>query len=171
MADVQGTQSTVTLRSGRPTDTTACGRICYEAFEAIARQHNFAPDFPSVEVATGLITMLLSHPGFFSVVAEAGGEVVGSNFLDERSPIAGVGPITVDPQGAKSEDWSPPDAGRSRPSYRAKLSRGPTAAVLIPQSFSRALRDTGFSAPGIHRLHARPCHWGFTGRLSSKASR
>jgi predicted N-acetyltransferase YhbS len=98
MADVQGTQSTVTLRSGRPTDTIACGRICYEAFEAIARQHNFAPDFPSVEVATGLITMLLSHPGFFSVVAEAGGEVVGSNFLDERSPIAGVGPITVDPK-------------------------------------------------------------------------
>jgi hypothetical protein len=50
MVDVQGTQSTVTLRSGRPTDTTACGRICYEAFEAIARQHNFAPDFPSVEI-------------------------------------------------------------------------------------------------------------------------
>jgi predicted N-acetyltransferase YhbS len=98
MVDVQGTQTTVTLRPGRPTDTSACGRICYEAFEAIARQHNFAPDFPSVEVATSLITMLLSHPGFFSVVAEAGGEVVGSNFLDERSPIAGVGPITVDPK-------------------------------------------------------------------------
>ena len=51
-----------------------------------------------MDVATELITMLLSHPGFFSVVAEAGGEIVGSNFLDERSPIAGVGPITVDPR-------------------------------------------------------------------------
>ena len=98
MADVQGIQTTVTLRPGRPTDTSACGRICYEAFEAIARRHNFAPDFPSVDVATGLITMLLSHPRFFSVVAEAGGEVVGSNFLDERSTIAGVGPITVNPR-------------------------------------------------------------------------
>ncbi|HEY3138193.1 MAG TPA: GNAT family N-acetyltransferase [Blastocatellia bacterium] len=98
MADVQGIQTTVTLRPGRPTDTSACGRICYEAFEAIARQHNFAPDFPSVDVATGLITMLLSHPGFFSVVAEVGGQVVGSNFLDERSSIAAVGPITVDPK-------------------------------------------------------------------------
>ena len=77
MADVQGTQTTVTLRPGCPTDTSVCGRICYEAFEAIARQHNFAPDFPSVDVATGLIAMLLSHPGFFSVVAEVGGEVVG----------------------------------------------------------------------------------------------
>jgi GNAT superfamily N-acetyltransferase len=98
MAHVPGTPPIVTLRAGHPTDSTVCGRICYEAFEAIARQHNFSPDFPSLDVATGLITMLLSHPGFFSVVAEADGEVVGSNFLDERSPIAGVGPITVDPK-------------------------------------------------------------------------
>jgi len=32
------------------------------------------------------------------VVAEHDGKIVGSNFLDERSSIAGVGPITVDPQ-------------------------------------------------------------------------
>ena len=98
MSVVQGNQTTITLRPGRPADSSVCGRICSEAFDAIARQHNFPPDFPSVEAATGLITMLLSDPGFFSVVAEAGGEVVGSNFLDERSPIAGVGPITVDPK-------------------------------------------------------------------------
>jgi hypothetical protein len=42
--------------------------------------------------------MLLSHPGFYSVVAEVDGRVVGSNFLDERSTIAGVGPVTVDPE-------------------------------------------------------------------------
>jgi hypothetical protein len=42
--------------------------------------------------------MMLSHPGFFSVVAEAEGETVGSNFLDERSIVAGVGPITVTPK-------------------------------------------------------------------------
>lgn len=97
MVNVQSTQ-TVTLRPGRPTDNNACGRICFEAFKGIARQHNFPPDFPSVDVANGLIAMLLSHPEFFSVVAEVGGEVVGSNFLDERSSIAGVGPITVDPR-------------------------------------------------------------------------
>jgi GNAT superfamily N-acetyltransferase len=43
------------------------------------------------------MTMLLAHPGFYSVVAEREGTIVGSNFLDERSSIAGVGPITVDP--------------------------------------------------------------------------
>lgn len=98
MIEVQTRQAAVTLRPGRPADTSACGRICYEAFETISRQHNFAPDFPSVDIATGLISMLLSHPNFFSVVAEADGEVVGSNFLDERSVIAGVGPITVNPK-------------------------------------------------------------------------
>ena len=90
--------TTLTLRPGRPMDAKECGRICYEAFGAIAREHNFPPDFPSVEVAADLLTMLFSHPRFFSVVAESGGQIVGSNFLDERSMIAGVGPITVDPK-------------------------------------------------------------------------
>lgn len=40
---------------------------------------------------------MLNSPGFYAVVAEIDGQVVGSNFLDERSPIAGLGPITVDP--------------------------------------------------------------------------
>lgn len=87
----------VTLRPGRPEDAEACGRVCYDAFAAIAAAHGYPCDFPSVEIATGLVAALLRRPGIFSVVAESGGEVVGSNFLDERAAIAGVGPITVDP--------------------------------------------------------------------------
>jgi predicted N-acetyltransferase YhbS len=87
----------VTLRPGKPEDAAACGAICYEAFKAIATHHNFPADFPSREVAVGLLGMLLSHPGFYGVVAELDGRIVGSNFLDERSAIAGLGPITVDP--------------------------------------------------------------------------
>jgi GNAT superfamily N-acetyltransferase len=87
----------IVLRSGRPPDATVCGPICFEAFKAINDEHDFPPDFPSAEVATGLLTMLLSNPGFYSVVAEKDGKIAGSNFLDERGPIAGVGPITVDP--------------------------------------------------------------------------
>ena len=45
------------------------------------------------------MSALLSHPRFYSVVAEKEGRIVGSNFLDERSCIAGLGPITVDPMG------------------------------------------------------------------------
>ena len=98
MTDSQAVQTNVKLRPGLPTDAKACGRICYEAFGTIASNHNFPSDFPSAEVAIGLMEMLLSHPRFFSVVAEVNGEIVGSNFLDERSAVAGLGPITVDPK-------------------------------------------------------------------------
>jgi predicted N-acetyltransferase YhbS len=87
----------VKLRPGGPQDAEACGRICFEAFGAIAGRHNFPSDFPAPEIAAGLASMLLGHPRFYSVVAEVNGQVVGSNFLDERATIPGVGPITVDP--------------------------------------------------------------------------
>ena len=47
------------------------------------------------------------------MVAERGGRVIGSNFLDARSTIAGVGPITVDPQAQ--------DAGTGRRLMQAVL--------------------------------------------------
>src|SRR3954469_17797648 len=89
----------IVLRPGTPADAAPCGRICYEAFKAICLSHNFPPDFPSPEVASGVLAMLLAHPRFYSVVAESENDIIGSNFLDQRSRIAGVGPITVDPTG------------------------------------------------------------------------
>ena len=85
------------LRPGTVEDAEPCGRICYEAFATLATGHGFPPDFPSPEVAIEVLSGLLCHSGFYSVVAERDGAIVGSNFLDERSRIAGVGPITVDP--------------------------------------------------------------------------
>lgn len=87
----------LTLRPPAPEDAGELGRICYEAFASIANRHNFPLDFPNAEVATGLIQFLIGHPGFYGVVAERAGRILGSNFLDERSTIAGIGPITVDP--------------------------------------------------------------------------
>ncbi len=87
----------LTLRAGRADDAEDCGFICYEAFKAIADQHNFPHDFPSPQVASGLIASLLTRGDIYSVVAEADGRVVGSNFLWENGTIAGVGPITIDP--------------------------------------------------------------------------
>ncbi|MEW2576781.1 GNAT family N-acetyltransferase [Streptomyces syringium] len=85
------------LRPGRANDAAECGRICFEAFSGIAREHGFASDIPGADEAAGMCGTLLGHPGFYSVVAELDGRIVGSNFLDERSPVVGVGPITVDP--------------------------------------------------------------------------
>src|SRR5215212_1455186 len=89
----------LTLRAGRAKDAEDCGSICYGAFKAIADEHNFPPDFPSSEVAAGLMASLLSRDDVYSVVAEVDGRVIGSNFLWENGTIAGVGPITIDPAG------------------------------------------------------------------------
>src|SRR5713101_2848186 len=86
----------ITLRHGTIEDAATCGHIDFEAFKSISSEHNFPWD-SSLETATGVVTMMLSNPGFYSVVAELDGRVVGSNFLDERNPVAGIGPITVDP--------------------------------------------------------------------------
>ena len=87
----------IKLRSGTPEDAEICGRICYNAFKTISEAHGFPPDFPAPEVAIGVLRSLLANSKFYSVVAEIDGQIVGSNFLDERNGIAGVGPITVDP--------------------------------------------------------------------------
>jgi predicted N-acetyltransferase YhbS len=88
---------TLLLRRGDASDATAVGEICYRAFKAVAEAHNFPPDIPSVEMAVGVLTRLINDAGHFSMVAEIDGKIVGSNFLDERNSISGVGPITVDP--------------------------------------------------------------------------
>lgn len=88
----------IALRPGAAEDANACGEICYDAFRSLANRHGFPPDFPSAEAAEDVMSMLLGHPGFYAVVAEVDGRIVGSNFLDERSSIAGVGPITIDPR-------------------------------------------------------------------------
>jgi len=85
------------IRDASKADSQMCGRILYDAFRDLAEQHNFPPDFPSAEAATGLASMLIGAPGFYGVVAEEAGKIVGSNFMDERSPIFGIGPISVTP--------------------------------------------------------------------------
>ena len=78
----------ITIRRAKPEDAQVCGQVCFDAFYGISTNHGFPPDFPSPDVAVGLLSMMFSHPAFYCVV--------GSNCLDERSTIAGLGPITAD---------------------------------------------------------------------------
>jgi predicted N-acetyltransferase YhbS len=91
-------RQSVELRAATPEDALICGQICYNAFNTINSAHGFPCDFPSPEVAIGVLTRIFSHPAFYCVVAEVDGRIAGSNCLDERSMIAGVGPITIDPK-------------------------------------------------------------------------
>ncbi len=85
------------MRTATPADAAACGRICYDAFCSINQAHGFPCDFPGPEVPIGLLSHLFSNPDVYCVVAETDGRILGSNCMDERSIIAGIGPITIDP--------------------------------------------------------------------------
>jgi predicted N-acetyltransferase YhbS len=87
----------IVIRRATLADAEVCGRICFEAFGGLAEKHNFPNDFPVPEIPVHVLSTMFSHPSFFCVVAEQDGKIIGSNCLDERTAIAGVGPIAIDP--------------------------------------------------------------------------
>jgi len=106
----------VALREAEPGDVKACAQICFDAFGSVQDHHRFPRDFPVLEAAAGVMEMWIPHPSIWGVVAELDGRIVGSNFLDVRDPIRGVGPITVEP-GSQN-------AGVGRRLMEAVLQRG-----------------------------------------------
>ena len=119
----------VTLREAEPRDAAPCAQIIFDAFGAIDDHYRFERGFPALEVATALIDALIPHPMVWGVVAEVDGRIVGSNFLDERGPIRGVGPITVAPEEQNS--------GVGRELMHAVLERanGATGVRLLQDAF------------------------------------
>jgi GNAT superfamily N-acetyltransferase len=93
-----GRGTAITVRDIESADGDECARIVYEAFGALHDHHQFPRDFPTFEAAAQLTSNFIAHPAIWGVVAEGDGRILGSNFLDERGPITGVGPITVDPE-------------------------------------------------------------------------
>jgi hypothetical protein len=76
----------VELRPGTIEDAGECGRIRYQSSTSIAGEHHFSPDFPAPEVAVGMLSTLLGHPGCCSVVDEADGVLLESNFPMSAHP-------------------------------------------------------------------------------------
>ena len=87
-----------TLRRAMPSDADECGRIFFDAFAAIAKKHNFPVEPSSPQFTAWKVADMLGNPGFYGAVAERDARVVGSIFMDERSSIVGLGPLTVDPE-------------------------------------------------------------------------
>jgi GNAT superfamily N-acetyltransferase len=86
-----------TVREATPQDGDDCGRIFYDAFESIATRHNLPIEPPSREFTRFMVGEMLANDGFVGLVADQRGEVLGSAFVDERTVIAGIGPVTIDP--------------------------------------------------------------------------
>jgi len=91
-------QAKIQIRRATREDIEVLGDICYRAFCTVADQHNFPHEFPAPEVALDVVRSMITDPGHYGIVAEQNGRIAGSNFMDERSTIAGIGPISVDPE-------------------------------------------------------------------------
>jgi ribosomal protein S18 acetylase RimI-like enzyme len=87
----------VVVREASLEDAEDCARIFYYAFESIATQHNLPIEPSSREFTRFKVCDMLATDGVAGLVAERAGTLLGSAFVDERSVIAGIGPVTVDP--------------------------------------------------------------------------
>ena len=152
----------ITIRPATPADAASAGQICFDAFNTISCTHNFPPDLPNVELATGILSMMFSAPGFYCVVAEDNGRILGSNCLDERSIIHGIGPITVDPAtqnrgvgrilmqaalGSPPPHSTPPASASRRLPSTAAPSRSTPPSASTSASLSPACRAAPPHAP------------------------
>ena len=120
----------IKIREAKTSDIEACGRIMFESFRWIAERHRFPPELPSIEYATRIATSCITQPTTFGVVAERDGLIVGSNFIDERDTILGIGPVSV--------DVSIHEQGIGRRLMEAVLERGKDAhgIRLVQDSFN-----------------------------------
>jgi len=110
------------IRRATHQDIDVCARINYEAFKGVSDRHQFPTDFPTLDFATEITGLLIENPSFFDIVAENEGSVVGCGFMDERNPIRGIGPVSVE---------------------RTFQSKGTGRKIM------KALVEQGLKAPGI----------------------
>lgn len=111
----QPASATTVIRDATLEDADRCAEIFYDAFEAIASRHHFPTEPASRDFTAYKTREMLADPGFAGLIAERDGEVLGSAFVDRRSEIAGVGPVTVHPAAQ--------DAGIGRALTSAALER------------------------------------------------
>ena len=79
-------------------NTVALGDICYRAFKDISDKHGFPTDFTTVEFAQMVVSGCIANEHGYAVAAKADGAFAGSNFFTFTDEVAGVGPISVDPE-------------------------------------------------------------------------
>ena len=160
----------IALRDGTPADAEVCCQIIFEAFKNIAERRNFPPDFQSPEMLLPFVTRRLSIPSQLVIVAEQNSQVLGSCFGDTRSPVAGVGPITVTPsaQGGVGSHVDGGRAGKTRPPRRCQH---PTGAGFLQFRFILFIHESRIPGSRILGRHPRPASASPDSRLRSAPCR
>ena len=89
----------IKIRPIKEADAETCGKIGYEAHKAVSSAFGYPSEQPSEEYAIGLIRMLLNNSNSWGFLAEKDAQILGSIFLHRfpPSPIAVIGPLTVNP--------------------------------------------------------------------------
>src|ERR687890_2663742 len=122
----------LTIRSIVQADSEACGKIGYEAHRIISLTHGYPSEQPSIEFAVGMIKTLLVNPTSWGALAERNGRILGSIFLHvfPPSPVAAIGPLTVDPSSEGGAGRALMDAvlgeARKRQYDRVRLIQSPS---------------------------------------------
>jgi GNAT superfamily N-acetyltransferase len=124
-------QARVSVREATADDAECCARLFYDAFESIATRHRFPIEPMSREFARFKVSQMIADEGVAGLVADRDRKLVGTAFIDERGPIAGIGPVTVDPAAQ--------DAGIGRTLMEAALvrehARRPAGVRLVQTAY------------------------------------
>ena len=94
------------------------GDICHRAFSSLHDRFGVERDVPDAGIGEMILSQTIGRPDYTGVMAVLGGRIVGSNFLTFADAVAGVGPITVDPEvqskgiGRALMQWAVDEAGR-----------------------------------------------------------
>lgn len=96
--EIEQVQMSITLRRGVAKDAEQCARFATMRSKPL-RNSTTSPLTSLLQKLPSMYYPAYSNtPTIYGVVAELDGRIVGSNFIDERSIIAGIGPITVEPE-------------------------------------------------------------------------
>ncbi len=68
------------IREATPDDAPMCGRIMFDAFEALATRHHFPIEAGTPQLADFQIKAMLDTDGIYGLVAERDGHIVGSAY-------------------------------------------------------------------------------------------
>jgi GNAT superfamily N-acetyltransferase len=90
----------VTIELARPTaaDAEVLGDICYRAFKDISDKHGFPTDFTTPALAQMVVSGCIANEHGYATGVKADGRWTGSNFFRFTDEVAGVGPVSVDPE-------------------------------------------------------------------------
>lgn len=89
----------LTIRPICKEDVEASARVAFAAHSALAARNGHPSEHPTPAFSAGLMNIKVKDPNAHGFVAEQGGKILGSVFLNRfpSTPVAAIGPLTVDP--------------------------------------------------------------------------